>query len=109
MGTRPEQAAPDSSSDTGNHKTVFPLRYFHSWIAVVCRIVGLTIVVVHHDAPAVLGRSRAGRPTTQLRDEKVFAGITTKEIFSQVEQVAATACAAPEGVYAHEEDRNSAH
>jgi hypothetical protein len=52
MGTQPEQAAADPSSDAGNHKTVFPLRYFHSWIAVVCRVVGLISVVVHHDALA---------------------------------------------------------
>jgi hypothetical protein len=54
MGTRAEQATADPSSGTGNHKTVFPLRYFHSVVAVVCRIAGLSIVVVHHNAPADL-------------------------------------------------------
>ena len=50
MGTRLEQATADQASPY--HKADVPLRHFYSWIAVVCRIVGFNIVVVHHDAPA---------------------------------------------------------
>jgi hypothetical protein len=40
MGTRPEQAAADHSSQAANPEAVFPLRHFHRWIAVVRHILG---------------------------------------------------------------------
>lgn len=54
MGKRPDQPAADHPTHQGSHKAGFPLHYFHSWISVVRRIVGLNIVVVHHDSAAVL-------------------------------------------------------
>jgi hypothetical protein len=40
-------------SDGGTHEPVFPLRYFHHWIAVVRRIAGLSSQVAHDDPNAV--------------------------------------------------------